>query len=84
MDLKTQHEKVVIQDPPRPQKVWFYFNKTHVFEDAPYPEKVTKMAPKCFPNGPKIDPMAPKRPLKTSKNTHTKRTPKKYPEKTKK
>ena len=60
MDPKTQHEKVTIQDPPKPQKVWFYLSKTHVFEDAPYPEKVTKMRLKRSPNGSQIDPMAPK------------------------
>ena len=63
MDLKTQHEKVVIQDPPRPQKVWFYYSKTHVFEDAPYPEKVTKMRPKWAPKDPQRHPMAPKGPI---------------------
>ena len=61
MDLKTQHEKVVIQDPPRPQKVWFYYSKTHVFEDEPYSEKATKMTPKGYPNGSQIDPDDPQR-----------------------
>ena len=60
IDRKTQHEKDTIQDPPKPQKVWFHCTKTHVFNDEPYPEKVTKMTPKCLPNGSKIDPMAPK------------------------
>ena len=46
MDSKTQHEKVTIQDPPKPQKVTFYLGKTNVFEDPPYPEKVTKMISK--------------------------------------
>ena len=50
MDSKTQHEKVTIQDPPKPQKVSFYRNKTYVFKDPPDPEKVTKMTPKGTPN----------------------------------
>ena len=50
MDLKTQHEKVVIQDPPRPQKVVFYYIKTHVFEHDPYPENVQTMCYKLYDN----------------------------------
>ena len=67
IDPKTQHEKDTIQDPPKPQKVWFYYTKTHVFTDPPYPKKVTKMTPKCSPNGSKIDPRAPKDLSSTSK-----------------
>ena len=77
MDSKTQHEKVTIQDPPKPQKVSFYLSKTDVFKDPPYPEKVTKMTPKCPPNDLKIDPMAPKSPSKTLQKTNRKLTSKK-------
>ena len=77
MDLKTMHEAVTIQNPPKPQKVWFYISKTHVFEDAPYPEKVTKMGPKWSPSGPQIDPKAPKRPPKASQKTRRKQMKKK-------
>ena len=61
MDPKTQRETVRIQDPPRPQKVWFYLGKIHIFKDEPYPEKVTKMTPKWSPNAPQIDPNGPQR-----------------------
>jgi len=77
MDPKTQHENITIQDPPRPQKTWFYYSKTHVFKDPPYPLKVTKMTPKCSPNGSKIDPMAPMGPPIASKKTRRERTKKK-------
>ena len=61
MDSKTQHEKVTIQDPPKPQKVSFYLGKTDVFKDPPYPEKVTKMTPKGTPNSSQIDSNCPQR-----------------------
>ena len=54
MDPKTQHETVTIQNPPIPQKVWFYHSKTYVFENEAYPQKVTKMRPKWSPNGPQM------------------------------
>ena len=43
---KKQHEKDTIWDPPKPQKLVFYYSKTHVFRNPPYPQKVTKMTPK--------------------------------------
>ena len=80
MDPKTQHETVTIQNPPRPQKVWFYISKTHVFEDAPYPEKVTKIRPKWSPNRPNGPKRAPqglqKDAQKTNKKKDTKKSPK--------
>ena len=71
-DPKTQQEKVTIQGTSRPQKILFYFSKTHVFKDPPYPEKVCKMTPKCSPNGSQIDPMSPKGPSKASQKTKRK------------
>ena len=76
-DPKTQQKKVTIQDPPKPEKVVFYYSKTHVFKDPPYPEKVTKMTPKCPPNDLKIDPIAPKSPSKTFQKTNRQLTSKK-------
>ncbi len=83
-DSKTQHEKVTIQDPPKPQKVSFYLSKTDVFKDPPYPEKVTKMTPKGTPNGSQIDPNSPKGPSRASPNPSRTRTRNKDPKKTKK
>ena len=42
IDPKTQHEKDTIPDPPKPQKAWFYYSKTHVFKDPCYPSKSSK------------------------------------------
>ena len=84
MDSKTQHEKVTIQDPPKPQKVAFYYNKTHVFKDPPCLENITKMTPKCSPNGSKIDPRLSKWPPRAYKKTPKKPTQKKTPKKSKK
>ena len=64
------------QDPPEPQKVWFYYNKTHVFRDPTYTQKVTKMTPKRPPNDPQSTPWAPKGPSGTPKN-RTENTPRK-------
>ena len=44
--METQHEKVTNLDPPKPQKLWFYYGKTHVFKDPTYPLKVTKITSK--------------------------------------
>ena len=44
--MKTQHEKVTNWDPPKPQKLWFYYSKTYIFKDPTYHQKVTKMTPK--------------------------------------
>ena len=81
MDSKTQHEKVTIQDPPKPQKVSFYLSKTDVFKDPPYPEKVTKMRPKGIPNGSQIDPNCHQRAPEASKRAHIKRTQEKVQKK---
>ena len=35
IDPKTQQKKITIQDPPKPQKVLFYYSETHVFKDPP-------------------------------------------------
>ena len=84
MDTKTQHEKVANQDPPEPQKVWFYYNKTHVFRDPTYPQKVTKMTPKRPPNDSQSTPWAPKGPSGTPKNRTENKQKKKTPTRPKK
>ena len=43
---KKQYEKDMTLDSPGPQKLVFYYSKTHVFRNPRYPQKVTKMAPK--------------------------------------
>ena len=43
---KKQHEKDTNWDPPKPQKLMFYYSKTHVFRNPPYAQKITKMTPK--------------------------------------
>ena len=84
IDPKTQREKVTIQDPPKPQKVSFYFSKTDVFKDPPYPEKSPKWPQKAPQMASKSTPIAPKGPSKASKKTNKKRSEKKTPKKTKK
>ena len=75
--MKTQHEKVTNWDPPKPQKAWFYYSKTHVSKDLPYHPKVIKMTPKCSPNGSQINPMGPQRPLQDLPETNREQRKKK-------
>ena len=55
---ETRHEIIRIRDPPEPQKVWFYYSKTHILTNASDPLKVLQMRPKWTPKEPKERPKA--------------------------
>ena len=81
-ETKKQRKKCTSRDPPKPQKLVFYYSKTHVFRNPPYPQKVTKMTPKWPPNCSKMSHTGAKRPLQhlpeNEQKTNTKKEPQKH------
>ena len=83
-DRETQHEKVMNQDSPKPQKVLFYYNKTHVQRSTLTPksdQNDPQMLPKLLQRRPQAPPYgapeAPSGPPRNEQRTKKEKDPKK-------
>ena len=69
---ETRREMIKIRDPPEPQKVVFYYSKTHIFKNVTGHLKMEKMTPKWTPREPKRRPKTSRGPPKALQKDHPK------------